>query len=160
MSAAPGRPKQARTEGEAEGTPVAMKAVTGHDPRQMFGQVPFTRMLQMRREFSEGGKARLCIDAREELGNVIGAIHGGVVITLIDVAMASAAVSHCNFERTAVTLNLNTSFLEPGRGSLTADSELVSCDDQVAWCKAVVTDADGRVVARGQGTFRYLPLPQ
>lgn len=136
-----------------------MKAVTGHDPRQLFGKVPFGRLLQMRRDFSEGGRARLSIDAREELGNVIGAVHGGVLVTLMDVAMASAAVSFVDFQRTAVTLNLSTSFLAPGRGTLCCEGELVRSDAQVAWCQAVVSDADGQVVARGQGSFRYLPLP-
>lgn len=135
------------------------QAVVGADPRQIFSQVPFMAWLQMRREYSEGGKARLAIDAREELGNVIGAVHGGVVVTLLDVAMASAAVSYRDFQCTAVTLNLNTSFIEPGRGSLVCDGELLACDEQVATCRAVVSDAEGRVVARGQGTFRYLPLP-
>lgn len=136
-----------------------LQAAAGADPRQIFSQVPFMAWLQMRREFSEGGRARLSIDAREELGNVIGAVHGGVVVTLLDVAMASAAVSSRDFQCTAVTLNLNTSFIEPGRGRLVCDGEWLASDDQVATCRAVVTDADGRVVARGQGTFRYLPLP-
>jgi len=137
-----------------------MPPVTGGDPRNLFGQVPFTRLLAARREFSQGGQARLVLDPRPELGNVIGAVHGGVVVTLLDVAMASAAVSAIGFERTAVTLNLTTSFLEPGRGRLTADGEVVHHDDSVAWCRAAVTDAGGRLVARAQGSFRYLPLPQ
>ena len=137
-----------------------MKPVVGADGRNMFGQVPFTRLLGARREYSEAGRARLVIDARPELGNVIGAMHGGVLVTLLDVAMASAAVSLFDFDRTAVTLNLNTSFLEPGRGRLTADGEVVQHDSSVAWCRGSITDADGRVVARAQGSFRYLPLPQ
>ena len=137
-----------------------MKAVASEDPRQTFGQVPFMRLLGARREFSEAGRARLAIDERRELGNVIGALHGGVVATLLDVVMASAAVSVFDFTRTAVTLNLNTSFLEPGRGRLTADGEVVQHDDSVAWCRASITDAGGRLVAQAQGSFRYLPLPQ
>ncbi|MDD0814065.1 PaaI family thioesterase [Curvibacter sp. HBC28] len=150
-----------RTAPAAEPTqPAGPQPVAVHDPKQIFSQVPFMAWLQMRREFSEGGRARLSIDAREELGNVIGAVHGGVVVTLLDVAMASAAVSHRNFECTAVTLNLNTSFLGPGRGRLSCDGELLACDAQIATCRAVVTDAEGRVVARAQGSFRYLPLPK
>jgi uncharacterized protein (TIGR00369 family) len=126
----------------------------------MFGQVPFTALLQARREFSAGGRARLVLDARPELGNVIGAVHGGVVVTLLDVAMASAAVSVVDFTRTAVTLNLNTSFLEPGRGRLVADGEVLRHDGSVAWCSASVREEGGRVVANAQGSFRYLPLPQ
>lgn len=137
-----------------------MKPVASEDRRQMFGQVPFMRLLDARREYSEGGRARVVIDERPELGNVIGALHGGVVVTLLDVVMASAAVSVFDFTRTAVTLNLNTSFLEPGRGRLTADGEVVQHDDSVAWCRASITDAGGRLVAQAQGSFRYVPLPQ
>ena len=137
-----------------------MKPVAGEHGRNIFGQVPFTRLLGARREFSEGGRARLVLDPRPELGNVIGAVHGGVVITLMDVAMASAAVSVFDFTRTAVTLNMNSSFLEPGRGTLTADGAVVQHDDSVAWCRAAVTDAEGRVIAQAQASFRYLPLPQ
>lgn len=129
------------------------------DPRQVFDRVPFMRLLGMRREFSEGGKARLTLAPRPDLGNVIGAVHGGVIATLLDVVMASAAVSACDFQRTAVTLNLNTAFVGPGRGLLTAYGELLHADDGIAWCRATVTDDDGRVVARAQGSFRYLPLP-
>ena len=136
-----------------------MKPVASADPRTVFGQVPFMQLLDMRREFSEGGRARLVIDERAEIGNVIGAIHGGVVITMLDVVMASAAVSKLEFTRTAVTLNLNTSFIEPGRGRLTADGEVLSHDGSVAWCRAAVTDGRGHVIAQAQGSFRYLPLP-
>lgn len=137
-----------------------MSAVSGDDPRKLFAQVPFTRLLGVRREFSEGGRARLVIDPHPKLGNVIGAVHGGVLVTLLDVVMASAAVSVFDFSRTAVTLNLDTSFLEPGRGPLAADGEVVHHDGSVAWCRATVTDSAARLIAQAQGSFRYLPLPQ
>jgi uncharacterized protein (TIGR00369 family) len=136
-----------------------MKPVTGADPRQLFDRVPFMGLLGMRREFSEGGRARLSIDPRPELGNVIGAVHGGVVLTLLDVAMASAAVSRVDFAQTAVSLNLNTNFVQPGRGVLTADGEVTAQDGTLVWCRARVTDATGALVAHADGTFRYLPLP-
>jgi uncharacterized protein (TIGR00369 family) len=135
--------------------PVAVSA----DPRNVFSAVPFMQLLGVRREFSEGGRARLVLDERPEFGNVIGAVHGGVVITLLDVVMASAAVSRRNFERTAVTLNLDSSFVGPGRGTLTADGEVMNHDDDVAFCRATVIDAKGSLVALAHGSFRYLPLP-
>jgi uncharacterized protein (TIGR00369 family) len=125
--------------------------------RHAFAGVPFTRLLGVRRDHSEGGRARLVVDARPELENVIHAVHGGVVATLLDVAMASAAVSKVDFEMTAVTLSLNTSFLRPGRGRLTAHGEVMAVDDAVALCQASVVDEDGRLVARAVGSFRYLP---
>ena len=125
--------------------------------RSAFAGVPFTRLLGMRREFSEGGRARFVIDARPELENVIGAMHGGVVVTLLDVAMASAAVSKVDFEMTAVTLSMNSTFIRPGHGRLSADGKVLAVDDAVALCQASVVDEDGDLVARAIGSFRYLP---
>jgi uncharacterized protein (TIGR00369 family) len=130
---------------------------TADQRRQAFAAVAFTRLLGVRRDFSEGGRARLVVDARPELENVIHAMHGGVVATLLDVAMASAAVSKIDFEMTAVTLTLNTTFVQPGRGRLTAHGEVMAVDDAVALCQASVVDEEGRLVARGVGSFRYLP---
>jgi len=129
------------------------------EPRAVFYAVPFMKLLGVRREFSEGGRARLVLEPREEFGNVIGAVHGGVVATLLDVAMASAAVSRRDFEVTAVTLNMDSSFVAPGRGPLTADGEVISHDGDVAFCRAAVTDQHGQLVAQALGSFRYLPRP-
>jgi uncharacterized protein (TIGR00369 family) len=129
------------------------------DERQRaYARVPFMQLLGVQREFSRDGRARLVVDARHELKNPIGAMHGGVVATLLDVVMASAAVSKIDFVRTAVTLNLNTSYLQPGHGRLTADGEVIHSDDEVAWCQATVSDEGGGLVARATGTFRYLDL--
>ena len=137
-----------------------MKPVTSDDPKTIFAKTPFTRLIGMQRDFSENGKAQISLDPHTDLGNVIGAVHGGVVVTLLDVVMASAAVSRVDFQKTVVTLNVDTCFLEPGRGPLTAQGEVVSCDDDVAWCQAKVCVAQGHLVAKAQGSFRYLPRPQ
>jgi uncharacterized protein (TIGR00369 family) len=129
----------------------------GTDHRNAFAAVPFTRLLGMRREFSAEGRARFVLDARPELENVIHAVHGGVVATLLDVAMASAAVSKLDFAMTAVTLSMNSSFMSPGHGQLVADGEVMAIDDGIAACRARVVDAAGRLVAQAQGSFRYLP---
>lgn len=131
------------------------------DRYQAYARVPFMQLLGVQREFSRDGRARLVVEARPELENMIHAMHGGVVATLVDVVMASAAVSKIDFMRTAVTLNLNTSYLQPGRGRLTADGEVLDTDidGEVVHCQALVTDEDGRTVARAVGSFRYLDHP-
>ena len=45
-------------------------------------------------------------------------------------------------------------------GCLVAQGEVVEFDDDVAWCQATVCDAQGRLVAKAHGSFRYLPRPQ
>ncbi len=128
---------------------------------RFYNAVPFMHLLGIRREFSEAGRARLVVDPRAELQNPIRAMHGGVVATLLDVVMASAAVSQIDFARTAVTLDMNISYLLPGRGVLTADGEVLAVDSggDIVQCRAEVRDDAGRCVARSMGSFRYLPLP-
>jgi len=135
---------------------MTVTAMNDVDRHQAFARVPFMQLLGVRREFSHDGRARLVVEARPELENLIHAMHGGVVATLVDVVMASAAVSKIDFMRTAVTLNLNTSYLQPGRGRLTADGEVLDSDGELVHCQAVVTDEGGRTVARAAGSFRYL----
>jgi len=129
------------------------------DSRKGFEAIPFTRLLGVRREFSSDGRARFVLEERADFGNQIGAVHGGVVLTLLDVAMASAAVSRRNVTHTVVTLNLDCSFLAPGRGTLTADGEVLEHDEHLAWCRATVTDGSGRLIAQGLGSFSYWRIP-
>jgi acyl-CoA thioesterase len=124
--------------------------------KEAFARMPFMQLLGVRREFSHEGRARLVVDARPELENPTHAMHGGVVATLVDVVMASAAVSKIGFTRTAVTLNLNTAYLQPGLGRLTADGEVLDTSGDIVQCRAVVTDESGRTVARAIGSFKYL----
>ena len=135
--------------------------MTPEESLRFYNAVPFNELLGIRREFSEGGRARLVVEPRRELENPIRAIHGGVVATLLDVVMASAAVSQIAFARTAVTLDMNISYLQPGRGRLTADGEVlaVDADGDIVQCRAEVRDDQGQCVARAMGSFRYLPLP-
>jgi uncharacterized protein (TIGR00369 family) len=129
------------------------------DARDAFAAIPFTRLLGVRREFSEGGRARMVLDEHVDFGNVVGAVHGGVVLTLLDVVMASAAVSQRDFDCTAVTLTLTSSFIEPGRGTLRADGEVLRHEGAIAFCRATVTDQHERLVAQALGSFRYIRRP-
>ncbi|MEZ5647057.1 MAG: PaaI family thioesterase [Burkholderiaceae bacterium] len=144
----------------APGAPAIDEEDLAEARRNAYARVAFTRSLGVQRAYSRDGRARLTVEGRPELENVIQAIHGGVVLTLLDVVMASASVSLVDFTMTAVTLNLNTSFLRPGRGRLVADGEVLETLDGVILCQGEVRDASGEVVARGLGTFRYLPLPE
>jgi uncharacterized protein (TIGR00369 family) len=124
--------------------------------RHVFATVPFTRLIGLQREFSEAGRARFVLDPRPELENMVGTTHGGVMATLLDVAMASAAVSRRDFQMTAVTLDMFCQFLRPGRGRLIADGEVLAVEADTAMCRASVSDPDGALIAQAHGSFRYM----
>lgn len=158
--AAGGHPAAGPAATPAAAPAASWPAVVDHSPPQApnFGAIPFTRLLGVQRELTEAGVSRMVLDERADLANPTGSVHGGVVATLLDVVMASAIVSGTDFTHTAVTLNLNCSYHQPGRGRLRAEGRLQSLADQVAHCSAEVRCADGTLVARAQGSFKLLPI--
>jgi uncharacterized protein (TIGR00369 family) len=126
------------------------------DTSTLFSQVPFNGLLGLRREFCEAGQARVVLETRGELTNNFAATHGGVIMTLLDVAMSSAALSKSDFQRAVVTIDMSTSFIKPGRGRLVAHGTAVGGGRSVCFCEARVEDEAGDTVAKAMGTFKYV----
>ncbi len=119
--------------------------------------VPFLRLLGAVQEPTEGGYARIHLpELRAELCNQLPAAHGGVVMTLLDVAMARAATSNPGAPcTTAVTVEMSSRFLRPGRGPLLAEGRVIGSGRALCTCEAHVSDAQGVIIASAMGTFKY-----
>jgi uncharacterized protein (TIGR00369 family) len=117
--------------------------------------VPFTEHVGIRVEQAEGGEALLTLELRPELLNNHAACHGGVVMTLLDSAMAHAALSRLDYAREVVTLDLHVGFMRPGHGRLVARARATGGGKSVCFCEARITDASGEVTAQAMATFRY-----
>ena len=122
----------------------------GHDRH-----VPFVDHLGIVREHAEGGASRLSLALRPELLNNHARGHGGVVTTLLDVAMAHAALSRVDYEREVVTVDLHVAFLRASSGRLVATGRATGGGRSVCFCEAHITDATGQTAAHAMGTFRY-----
>ena len=130
-------------------------------------EIPFVRMLGFELLRFEQGEAEIALPLRPELENSWGVAHGGVTMTLLDVAMAHAARSiHADepdFGPGVVTVEMKTSFMRPAEGRLRAEARLIHRSTTMAFCEASVLDADGHLCAHATGTFKYLralPTPK
>lgn len=87
--------------------------------------------------------------------NTMGFMHGGMIATICDSAMARAAVFKLN--RRTVTLRMGMEYFDPVRKGdwLTAHGRLVGHDEEVARTECTIR-VDGEVRARGTGVFRLL----
>nr|WP_283771341.1 PaaI family thioesterase [Acidovorax sp. CCYZU-2555] len=112
-------------------------------------------MLGMRRESVGDGVAVVALDLHAELLNNHGAGHGGVVMTLLDSAMANAALSRIDFAREVVTIDMHIGFMRPSSGRLRATGRATGGGRSVCFCEAELVDDSGEVVAKAMGTFRY-----
>lgn len=126
------------------------------DAHEFFGvHVPFLAWLDVRGIEWGAGSARLALALRPELLNSLGAAHGGVVCTLLDVAMAAAARSDDPAAR-VVTVDMSVQFIRARAGMLHAEGRLLRLTRSLAFCEADLRDAGGELIAKSIGTFKRL----
>jgi len=129
--------------------------MTTHVGEAFFGRkIPFLELLGARAEHREKGLAVVTVDIRHELTNSWKFAHGGVVLTLLDVAMGSAARTTDGQVAGIVTVNLTVNFLRSGSGLLRAEGRVLRGGRSLVFCEGEVRDASGEVLAKGIGTFR------
>jgi uncharacterized protein (TIGR00369 family) len=117
--------------------------------------VPFTAHLGIRRERAEAGEAVMTLELQPEQLNNHGAGHGGVVMSLLDAAMANAALSRVDYAREVITIDMHVAFMRPTSGRLVATGRATGGGRSVCFCDATLVDASGEVAAQAMGTFRY-----
>lgn len=123
-------------------------------------QIPFVDALGFELHHFDGGHAELRVDLGEAHLNSWEVAHGGVLMTMLDVAMAHAARSihahEADFGPGVVTVEMKTSFMRPAEGRLRATATLLHRSTTMAFCEASVLDADDHLCAHATGTFKYL----
>jgi uncharacterized protein (TIGR00369 family) len=89
--------------------------------------------------------------------------HGGVLMTMLDVAMAHAAraasgeTAEVRPEAPGVaTVEMKTSFVRPASGTLRALGQVLHRSATLAFCEARVLDGEGRLCAHATGTFKFV----
>jgi uncharacterized protein (TIGR00369 family) len=122
--------------------------------------IPFVEQLGFTLESVGDGEAELRLLVAEQHLNSWRVAHGGVVMTLLDVAMAHAARSvnrHLpDLGPGVVTVEMKTSFMRPGEGEMRAVGKLLHRSTTMAFCEGSVFGADGKICAHATGTFKYL----
>ncbi|AFZ67668.1 PaaI family thioesterase [Deinococcus peraridilitoris] len=121
--------------------------------------IPFLEFLGVQGRRAEDGSGEVELTLRPEHLNSFQMAHGGVTMTLLDVAMAMAARSLDGQGRGVVTIEMKSTFLQPGRGALRAVGRCIHTSRSLAFCEAQVTDEEGRPVARASGTFKFAAQP-
>ena len=120
-------------------------------------RIPFVRELGFRLEKFEGGHSELRFAPRPEHCNSFGVTHGGVVMALLDVAMAAAARS-ARADSGVVTIEMKTSFMRPAPATLlTGRGRLLHHTRGMAFAEGALFDAEGHLCAQASGTFKYVP---
>jgi len=122
--------------------------------------IPFVEELGLELWGFGDGQAELRVDLAEAHLNSWEVAHGGVLMTMLDVAMAHAARSvHSHLPDRGpgvATVEMKTSFMRPGEGELRALGKLLHKTSTLAFTEGSVFNGDGQLCAHATATFKYL----
>lgn len=120
--------------------------------------VPFIRELGV--EFISAGEGRSVVALNLEPWhlNSWSVAHGGVLMSLLDVAMAVAGRSLNADAGGGVTVEMKTSFLQPAHAGsrLLVSGYAFHHSTTMAFCEGEARDTNDRLIAKAMGTFKYL----
>jgi uncharacterized protein (TIGR00369 family) len=123
-------------------------------------RIPFVEQLGLELWGFGDGKAEIRVDLKEGHLNSWEVAHGGVLMTLLDVAMAHAARAHHSHDPGSgpgvATVEMKTTFMRPAEGELRALGAILSRTSTLAFCEGRVLDGHGELCAHATATFTYL----
>jgi uncharacterized protein (TIGR00369 family) len=122
---------------------------------------PISGLLQFGVVSAEPGKVVFTCQPDESAYNPIGAIHGGLLCTLLDSVTGCAVHSTLPQGKGYTSVEIKVNYLKAVRlssGALTATGTVVKSGARVGFAEGVVTDASGAVVATATSTLLIFDL--
>ena len=123
-------------------------------------RIPFVEGIGCELQRFDGGHAEVTLTLNENHTNSFGVAHGGLMMTLLDVAMAHAARSLRRGAqgrgRGAVPGGRKPRSPRPGGGRTRAVGSVLHSTATLVFCEGKVFDEHDRLCAHATGTFKYL----
>ena len=125
--------------------------------REYQKRIPFIQLIRISTDELGHGTARLSLPVEAQLTNSMGSVHGGVIMSLLDVALCTAARTLHPESQGVITINLSTSFIGAGSGErLLAEARVLKDGRSMSFVEGEARNADGSLVAKAVGTVRVL----
>ena len=113
-------------------------------------------------ELAEPGHVIFSVPAHEWTSNPAGVVHGGFTSTLLDTVLTLAVQTNVPQGRMATTTDLHVHMVRPAipdGGALTGEATAVHVGTTLATAEGRVTDAAGKLIAHGTGSFAIIATP-
>lgn len=118
-------------------------------------RIPFVMHLGLTTERLGEGSARLSMPLPKHFTNSLGTAHGGVIMSLLDVALCTAARTLHPDSIGVITIDLSTSFIGGGTGSkLIAEARVLKDGRSLIFVEGEAKNEDGSLVAKAIATVR------
>lgn len=117
---------------------------------------PFTEWMGVVELSTENGEVLSQLTQRQELNNRRYVVHGGVLATMLDSAMARAARTLDGGLELGGTVDLHVQFMRPAEGTLVALGRVESSTRSTAFCRGELRNQTGELIACAMATMRLL----
>ena len=118
-------------------------------------RIPFVSHLRILTETLGEGTARLSLPIEPHLTNSIGTVHGGVILSLLDVALCTAARTLHADSLGVITIDMSASFIGGGNGPrLLAEARVLKNGRSMIFVEGEAKNEDGSLVAKAIATVR------
>jgi uncharacterized protein (TIGR00369 family) len=124
-------------------------------------QAPIGGLMEFGIVEAENGRVVFTCRPDESAYNPIGAIHGGLICTLLDSVTGCAVHSTLPAGKGYTTVEIKVNYLKAVRltsGVLTATGTVVKSGSRVGFSEGVVTDESGAIVATASSTLLVFDL--
>ena len=112
--------------------------------REYQKKIPYLQHLKIRTDALGAGTARLSLPVEPHLTNSLGTAHGGVIVSLLDVALCTAARTLHPDSVGVVTIDLSTSFIGGASGArLLAEARVLKDARSMSFGEAEAKNEDG-----------------
>lgn len=123
--------------------------------RQYQKKIPFVSHLKILTETLGHGEARLSLPIETHLTNSFGTVHGGVILSLLDVALCTAARTLHPDSTGVITIDMSTSFIGAGSGTrLVAEARVMRDTRSMSFVEGEAKNEDGSLIAKSIATVR------
>ena len=123
--------------------------------REYQKKIPYIQHLKIQTDELGAGTARLSMPVEPQLTNSLGTAHGGVIMSLLDVALCTAARTLHPDSIGVITIDLSVSFIGGATGKrLLADARVLKDRRSISFVEGEARNDDGSLVAKAIATVR------
>jgi uncharacterized protein (TIGR00369 family) len=122
--------------------------------REFQKKIPFVGHLGIEVDSIGDGKAVLSVKLQPEFTNSFGTAHGGLIMSIMDVALCTAARSQHADSIGVITIDISMQFIGVGKDKLIAEARVLKPGRNTVFTEGEIRNTDGSLVAKGIGTVR------
>jgi len=123
--------------------------------REYQKKIPFLQHLKITTDALGEGTARLSLPVEPQLTNSLGTAHGGVIMSLLDVAVCTAARTLHPDSIGVITIDMSISFIGGATGKrLLADARVLKDGRSMSFVEGEAKNEDNSLVAKAIATVR------